>query len=48
MSQKVGMIGRLREDEVESACNPVINLPYPKSFIGQFHYFFVSVSIKFE
>lgn len=24
MSQKVGMIGRLTEDEVESTCNPFI------------------------
>ena len=37
MSLKVGMTGKLTEGEVESACNPFINLPYPKSFIGQFH-----------
>lgn len=37
MLRKVGMTGRLREDEVESACNPVINFQLPKSFIGQFH-----------
>ena len=41
MSQKVGMIGKLREDEVASACNPFINLLHTKSFIGQFHCFVI-------
>ena len=37
MSQKVGMTGRLIEDEEESACNPVITLQLAKPLIGLFH-----------
>lgn len=37
VAQKVGMTGRFKKGEVESACPPFINLSYPKSFIGQFH-----------